>query len=98
VWISSDGTTWTGALVDPAGSLLEAGSVGTDALGIGHGQVLRSSDGVTWTATPEQSFEGWLVRDVMTLADQRLFAAGDAFVGDVESALAVWTGTADVTP
>lgn len=94
VWTSPDGIAWSESFVDQEGSLLAAGSVGTDALVIGHGQVMRSSDGVTWTPAKVKSFDGWLVRDVMTLADGRLFAAGDAFVGQVESALATWTGTA----
>jgi hypothetical protein len=98
VWTSPDGIAWSESFVDQEGSLLAAGSVGTDALVIGHGQVVRSSDGVTWTPTDQKSFDGWLVRDVMTLADGRLFAAGDAFVGQVESALATWTGTAEPAP
>ncbi len=98
IWTSPDGTTWSESFVDQAGSLLAAGSVGTDALVIGHGQVLRSADGVTWTPTDEESFGGWQVRDVTTLTDGRLFAAGDAFTGQVGSALATWTGTAEPAP
>jgi hypothetical protein len=95
VWTSPDGIAWGETFVDQAGSLLAAGSVGTDALVIGHGQVVRSSDGVNWTPTDEESFNGWQVRDVMTLTDGRLFAAGDAFIGQIESALATWTGVAE---
>ena len=97
VWTSPDGVAWSERFVDP-GSLLAAGSVGTDALVIGHGQVVRSSDGVTWTPTDEESFSDWQVRDVMTLTDGRLFAAGDGFVGQTGSALATWIGTAEPAP
>ena len=100
VWSSPDGSTWTETHADPAGSFSAAGSVGTDALLIGHGQVLRSPDGVTWTATGEPSFTGWTVRDVMQLADGRLFAAGDAgdAFGPAGSAMATWTGTGAPAP
>ena len=63
---------------------------------IGHGQVLRSPDGVTWSPTAEPSFDGWTVRDVKTLADGRLFAAGDA--GYPQSVMTTWTGTAGPLP
>jgi hypothetical protein len=92
VWTSPDGLAWTETRVDEDGSLSAAGSAGIDAMLIGHGQVLRSSDGVGWTATAEAAFEGWTVRDVMTLADGRLFAAGDAFIGQTGSAMATWIG------
>jgi hypothetical protein len=94
VWSSPDGTTWTESLVDQDGALTGAGSVGTEALLIGRGKVLRSPDGVTWIPTDEKDFAGWTVRDVMTLEDGRLFAAGDAFQG-MGSAMATWTGTAE---
>ena len=94
VWSSVDGSTWTETLVDQEGFLSAAGSAGTDAMLIGHGQVLRSPDGVTWTPTAEATLDGWSVRDVMTLADGRLFAAGDVF----SSAMATWTGTAEPVP
>jgi hypothetical protein len=94
VWTSADGVTWAETHTDQVGFLSAAGSAGTDAMLIGHGQVLRSPDGVTWTSTPEPTFDGWSVRDVMTLADGRLFAAGDVF----SSAMATWTGTAEPTP
>ena len=83
--------------MDDAGPLLVVGQAGTDALVIGHGQVLRSPDGVTWTPTDEPAFAGWSVRDLMTLADGRLFAAGDAPT-QTGSSMAVWTGEAAVAP
>jgi len=72
-----------------------AGTAGGDALLIGHGQVLRSSDGLTWSVTDEPAFKDWVARDLIPLADGRLFAAGDEFQGSVGSAMAVWTGTAE---
>jgi hypothetical protein len=95
VWTSPDGLTWSETFVDQTGSFLAAGSVGADAMVIGHGQVVRSPDGTTFTPSREPSFDGWQVRDVMTLADGRQFAAGDAFIGQVDSALATWTGVAE---
>jgi hypothetical protein len=94
VWTSADGITWAETYTDQVGFLSAAGSAGTDAMLIGHGQVLRSPDGVTWTAAPESTFDGWSIRDVRTLADGRLFAAGDVF----SSAMATWTGTAEPAP
>ena len=76
VWWSTDGKAWQETLVDDAGTLSVVGTAGTDALLIGHGQVLRSPDGITWTPSDESSFEGWDVRDLMTLNDGRLFADG----------------------
>ena len=78
-----------------------AGSVGTDALVIGNGQVLRSADGVTWAPTDVKSFSAWKVRDEITITDGRLFAVGDASVGPMgsgASALATWIGTAQAAP
>ena len=94
VWWSADGKAWQETLVDDAGTLSVVGTAGTDALLIGHGQVLRSPDGITWTPSDESSFEGWDVRDLMTLDDGRLFADGDAFSG-MGSSMAVWIGEAD---
>ena len=96
VWSSPDGGTWTETFVDQDGFLSAAGSAGPDALLVGHGTVLRSPDGVTWTATAAKPLDGWDVRDVMTLDDGRLFAAGD--FGYPESSMATWTGTADPLP
>jgi len=93
VWWSADGMAWQETLVDDAGTLSAVGTAGTDALLIGHGQVLRSPDGITWTPSGESSFEGWSVRDLMTLTDGRLFADGDAFSG-TGSSMAVWIGEA----
>ncbi len=98
VWSSPDGVSWQETRVDEAGSLYVVGTAGLDALVIGDGRVLRSPDGITWTPTDEPSFHGWAVRDLMTLADGRLFAAGDAAVGQADSALAVWTGEAAPVP
>ena len=78
IWSSPDGASWRETLVDAAGPLTAVGTAGTDALVIGHGQVLRSADGATWASTDEPSFEGWVVRDLITLADGRLVAVGDA--------------------
>ena len=94
VFSSPDGLTWTETLVDAEGPLTAAGSVGSDALLIGHGQVIRSRDAATWTALSEPTFDGWSVRDVIPLADGRLFAAGDVF----GSAMATWTGSVSSTP
>ncbi len=54
--------------------------------------------GSTWTPTDEPSFRGWAARDLMTLADGRLFAAGDAALGQGDSAMAVWIGEAAPVP
>jgi hypothetical protein len=94
VWWSADGKAWQETLVDDAGTLSVVGTAGTDALLIGHGQVLRSPDGITWTPSDESTFEGWDVRDLMTLNDGRFFADGDAFSG-MGSSMAVWIGEAD---
>jgi hypothetical protein len=99
-WVSPDGVTWAATPVDPVATVSTAGSVGNDAMLIGGGQVLRSADAVTWTATDEPSFHGWTVRDVMKLADGRLFAAGDAggAFSPSGSAMATWTGTVSPAP
>jgi hypothetical protein len=97
VWWSADGKEWQETLVDDAGVLSAVGTAGTDALVIGHGQVLRSPDGVSWTPIDEPSFEGWSLRDVMTLGDGRLFADGDSF-SSTGSSMAVWIGEADPVP
>ena len=97
IWSSPDGLTWTETLVDQDGSPSTAGTAGTDALLIGRGKVLRSPDGLTWTPTNEETFGSYTARDVMTLSDGRLFAAGDAYQGG-QSAMATWTGTAEPLP
>ncbi len=98
VWSSQDGLTWTETLVDQDGSFTGAGSVGTEALLIGDGRVLRSADGVTWTPTKAKTFDGWTVRNrIVTLADGRSFAAGDAFAGQ-GSTMATWTGVPEPLP
>lgn len=97
IWSSPDGVSWTETLVDDSGPLGVVGTAGTDALVIGHGQVLRSPDAVTWTSTDEPSFQGWSVRDLMTLADGRLFAAGDA-QDPTGSSMAMWVGEAAPAP
>ena len=97
VWSSPDGLVWTETYVDQTGSLTAAGSAGTDALLIGGGQELRSADGVTWTPSTAKTFSGWTVRnDIITLADGRLFTAGDA--GYPQSVMATWTGAAAPLP
>lgn len=91
---SPDGITWTETYVDQDGSISAVGAAGTDALLISRGQVVRSPDGVTWNPTPTGAFDDWSVRDITTLADGRLLAAGDAY-GDIGSSMATWIGTAE---
>ena len=98
VWSSTDGHTWAETYVDQDGALGAAGSAGTDALLIGHSQVLRSPDGVTWTPTKAKAFDGYTVRDVVTLADGRLLAAGDYFSPMGGGGMATWIGTAEPLP
>lgn len=95
VLVSPDGLTWTETLMLDGSSATVAGTAGGDALLIGHGQVLRSSDGLSWNQDAEPAFKDWVPRDLITLADGRLFAAGDEFQGSVGSAMAIWTGTAE---
>jgi hypothetical protein len=98
VWTSADGVDWTEAVVPDTGLLGASGSIGTAALLIGGDATLRSPDGATWAASPEPAFEGWTPRDMTTIADGRLFAAGDAYLGQTGSAMATFIGEAQPLP
>jgi hypothetical protein len=96
VWSSGDGASWTAAMVDETGPLSYAGTDGAQAMLVGDGHLWRSLDGRSWIASNEPSFDGWTVRDVITLADGRLFAAGDTISANGHSEMAVWTEYAAV--
>lgn len=98
VFTSPDGGTWSETFTLEPGSIGASGSVGTDALLIGGGSVLRSPDGVIWVSTPEAVFDGWAARDLITLADGRLFVAGDAYIGQTGSAMATFIGEVQPLP
>jgi hypothetical protein len=94
-WVSTDGTSWSEALVVPEGSLSAVGTIGPEALLVGPGGTWRSPDGTTWEFTAEGTFEPYdLLAGIILLADGRWLAGGDTF-DPPEPGIATWVGTRD---